>query len=342
MWTLRTEGLWHTVRHLITFRWVSFCSTGHSHSEHRRSPRYSSINPSRKDSSCGVTELQDRGFATFDTPWTWSSSVLCWSPSKVQQSICLWTPVWRRHGGVLSSSVSFSLSNSFAQIAYYPVTGIPLEASHQDTGSAVTTRPPWIRPVRKKASSSLRSNANDSPTHSGSPERFSPSEFLNQTPTSSSNKPRTPNTFSSPAGSSSFVDSSMFLHQLEEDDELYTTPELTFHDVVDSAALYEPDYLQGSPNLSQLENLGGTQHEVSGNSSTFLTMTGVSCIWLVVVGNCIVIFFFWEFESKTLVNMYEKYIYTPCISHQFIQTASECLNGAIRFSKAFPLFPGMR
>ena len=38
--------------------------------EHRRSPRYSSINPSRKDSSCGVTELQDRDFATFDTSWT--------------------------------------------------------------------------------------------------------------------------------------------------------------------------------------------------------------------------------------------------------------------------------
>lgn len=62
------------------------------------------------------------------------------------------------------------------------VTQIPLEASRHDTTER-RSRPPWIRPVRKKTPSVAHSNAsNESPPHHSSPESFSPSDaFLDLT-----------------------------------------------------------------------------------------------------------------------------------------------------------------
>ncbi|KAF4609485.1 hypothetical protein D9613_012329 [Agrocybe pediades] len=57
------------------------------------------------------------------------------------------------------------------------LTNIPLETTRQD-GPASSTRPPWIRPVRKKAPSIARSTQSDSPSHHSSPEAFSPSDFF--------------------------------------------------------------------------------------------------------------------------------------------------------------------
>ncbi|KAH6879591.1 fungal-specific transcription factor domain-containing protein [Coprinopsis sp. MPI-PUGE-AT-0042] len=57
------------------------------------------------------------------------------------------------------------------------LTNIPLETGRQE-GATTSTRPPWIRPVRKKASSVARSNHSDSASHQSSPEAFSPVEFF--------------------------------------------------------------------------------------------------------------------------------------------------------------------
>jgi hypothetical protein len=58
------------------------------------------------------------------------------------------------------------------------LTNIPLEAPRQE-GPVNTTRPPWIRPVRKKAPSIARSaQSGDSPSHHSSPEGFSPIDFF--------------------------------------------------------------------------------------------------------------------------------------------------------------------
>ena len=61
------------------------------------------------------------------------------------------------------------------------VTQIPLEPAprQQEPGSTPpSNRPPWVRPVRKKASSNARSPAGsgDSPLNHGSPEDFQPTD----------------------------------------------------------------------------------------------------------------------------------------------------------------------
>lgn len=66
------------------------------------------------------------------------------------------------------------------------LTHIPLDltnGNHQDHTPAPSSRPAWIRPVRKKAPSAPRStHSGDSPSHHSSPEAFSPSEFFNGEP----------------------------------------------------------------------------------------------------------------------------------------------------------------
>lgn len=65
------------------------------------------------------------------------------------------------------------------------VTNIPVETSQDEPARA--SRPPWIRPVRKKTSSLARSNhsgGGDSPPHHSSPEAFSPSDFFVEPPNS--------------------------------------------------------------------------------------------------------------------------------------------------------------
>ena len=74
-----------------------------------------------------------------------------------------------------------------------------METPGQDE-PARASRPPWIRPVRKKAPSLARSNhsgGGDSPPHHSSPEAFSPSEFFVEPPNSVF-----PSTPSSTSGSS--------------------------------------------------------------------------------------------------------------------------------------------
>ena len=60
------------------------------------------------------------------------------------------------------------------------VTQIPLETAprQQDGSTPPSNRPPWVRPVRKKASSNARSPAGsgDSPLNHGSPEDFQPTD----------------------------------------------------------------------------------------------------------------------------------------------------------------------
>ncbi|RDB16620.1 putative transcriptional regulatory protein C3C7.04 [Hypsizygus marmoreus] len=61
------------------------------------------------------------------------------------------------------------------------LTQIPLETTttRQDAPPQISNRPPWIRPVRKKAPSVPRSNiSTDSPPQHSSPESFSASEFF--------------------------------------------------------------------------------------------------------------------------------------------------------------------
>ena len=87
------------------------------------------------------------------------------------------------------------------------VTNIPVETPGQDE-PARASRPPWIRPVRKKAPSLARSNhsGGDSPPHHSSPEAFSPSDFFVEppnsvfpsTPSSASGCSQPPNTVPSP------------------------------------------------------------------------------------------------------------------------------------------------
>lgn len=83
----------------------------------------------------------------------------------------------------------------------YAVTQIPLgdlaNGARQSTPSP-SSRPAWIRPIRKKASAAPLSNhsAGSSSPHNSSPEAFSPSEFFNNNEPA---KPTSPFTNSSTA-----------------------------------------------------------------------------------------------------------------------------------------------
>ncbi|KAG9220144.1 hypothetical protein CCMSSC00406_0007161 [Pleurotus cornucopiae] len=63
------------------------------------------------------------------------------------------------------------------------LTQIPLETSRSDGAPSSSTRPAWIRPIRKKAHSVARSSHSDVSQHS-SPEAFSPADFLADPPKS--------------------------------------------------------------------------------------------------------------------------------------------------------------
>ncbi|KAI1792308.1 fungal-specific transcription factor domain-containing protein [Ganoderma leucocontextum] len=79
----------------------------------------------------------------------------------------------------------------------YTVTQIPLETAprQQDGSTPPSNRPPWVRPVRKKASSNARSPAGsgDSPLNHGSPEDFQPTDaFLDHLSTTPQPQPFLP------------------------------------------------------------------------------------------------------------------------------------------------------
>jgi hypothetical protein len=58
------------------------------------------------------------------------------------------------------------------------VTQIPLEPSRSDSQEQLNTRPPWVRPVRKKTPCTGRGTGSDGSSHHSSPEAFSPCEFF--------------------------------------------------------------------------------------------------------------------------------------------------------------------
>jgi hypothetical protein len=58
------------------------------------------------------------------------------------------------------------------------ITQIPLEPSRSDSQEQLNTRPPWVRPVRKKTPCTGRGTGSDGSSHHSSPEAFSPCEFF--------------------------------------------------------------------------------------------------------------------------------------------------------------------
>ena len=129
------------------------------------------------------------------------------------------------------------------------VTGIPLESSHQDTHRDRMTGPPWIRPVRKKGPSSVRSNRSNSPTHSthqDSPDAFPPSEFFADSTkliftSSSANRSTTPPHVST--GNPTFLDPVVLLDNVQNETQLYMSPEMYREGGIDMTALFHHDYL---------------------------------------------------------------------------------------------------
>ncbi|KAF8191290.1 fungal-specific transcription factor domain-containing protein [Pholiota molesta] len=182
------------------------------------------------------------------------------------------------------------------------LTNIPLETQREDA-PASATRPPWIRPVRKKAPSVARSNqSGDSPPHHSSPEAFSPSDFLWSrwsTGTPGANPLASPPQYvngsgaqgnSSSSNASNFMDTSGSLGMdLMRDEQMYgMTPEMMalFQDgSVD--ALFASEFLQ--PQQLQLgggqqahhqpdraSNGNGTVSSASYASPGFLKMSGLA------------------------------------------------------------------
>jgi len=179
------------------------------------------------------------------------------------------------------------------------LTNIPLETSRQD-GPASATRPPWIRPVRKKAPSIARSNqSGDSPSHHSSPEAFSPSEFFSEPtkpafssgpPSSSgatpSNQVTSPPQYTSAAvgtppqqaqqtNNSTFMDTSGGLGMdslMREDPSMYMSHEMMalFNDGgVDVQHLFAPEFMHPQPQQQQAQQQQlHHQSDLPGNPTT--------------------------------------------------------------------------
>ena len=181
------------------------------------------------------------------------------------------------------------------------VTNIPVETSGQDE-PARASRPPWIRPVRKKAPSLARSNhSGDSPPHHSSPEAFSPSDFFGEppnpvfpsTPSSTSGSSQPSNTIPSTpqyvngngsgqtqTNNSTYMDTSadMGMNMIREDSQIYMFPGemmALFNDgAVDVGQLFSSvDFMhhqQGErQGMGEVGTVGGF------NSSTFLKRNGM-------------------------------------------------------------------
>ncbi|KAH9476291.1 ABC-transporter-regulating transcription factor [Psilocybe cubensis] len=172
------------------------------------------------------------------------------------------------------------------------LTNIPLETARQD-GSASATRPPWIRPVRKKAPSVARSNqSGDSPSHHSSPEAFSPSDFFAEPlktasafpsgpplpgpgPASSSSVASPPQYAAQPVqtngnNNSSFMDTSG-MEMMRDDSHMYMSQEMMalFNDGgVDVQHLFSSDFMQPiSPQQAQQQQQQQQQQHHIGNGN---------------------------------------------------------------------------
>lgn len=185
------------------------------------------------------------------------------------------------------------------------VTNIPLETTRQD-GAADTSRPPWIRPVRKKTSSITRSShSGDSPSHHSSPEAFSPSEFFNDPPKNgigfSSSSPSTsrssssnPNQVMTPPQYSNgtsqvqhpsptaYMDTSggLGMDVIREDTQMYMSPgemmALFSDGNLDVGNLFPSEFIQQQQNDRQSGgNVAGTPVTAGFSSPVFLKMNGL-------------------------------------------------------------------
>lgn len=177
-----------------------------------------------------------------------------------------------------------------------------METSGQDE-PARASRPPWIRPVRKKAPSLARSNhsgGGDSPPHHSSPEAFSPSDFFVEPPnsvfpstpssTSGSSQPsNTPpqyvNGSNGSAHSQTQTNNSTYMDtsgDMGMDPQMYMFPGemmALFNDgAVDVCQLFPSvEFMQQQPSLHhQNQGIVGDNGPVAGfTSSTFLKRDGI-------------------------------------------------------------------
>ncbi|EGN94452.1 hypothetical protein SERLA73DRAFT_163042 [Serpula lacrymans var. lacrymans S7.3] len=158
------------------------------------------------------------------------------------------------------------------------LTQIPLEPARQESPDQQNTRPPWIRPVRKKTPSAARGS--DTASQHSSPESFSPSEFFVDSIASPSNSvggavfSSNNNLTSSHSSSgsqhysingrrlsgpvSSFLDTS---NNMDIDPGMYMSPVevmAMFNDGgVDVASLFSPDFNNQSSNSNESLYGGG-------------------------------------------------------------------------------------
>ncbi|KAK0493543.1 fungal-specific transcription factor domain-containing protein [Armillaria luteobubalina] len=154
------------------------------------------------------------------------------------------------------------------------LTQIPLEATPQQDNVQNDRRPPWIRPVRKKAPSIARSNCSG---ESPSPEAFSPSDFLDAQKAAgpSSSFPSAPPSSGTPVTKfeqPSFADGSGNMNMdIIGNEQLYMSPSdvmSLFNDgSVDLGQIFSPEFIQ-PPSSSDGNNIGG-------GGEPYLKMTGI-------------------------------------------------------------------
>ncbi len=158
--------------------------------------------------------------------------------------------------------------------SYSTVTQIPLEATPQQDNVQSDRRPPWIRPVRKKAPSIARSNCSG---ESPSPEAFSPSDFLDAQKAAgpSSSFPSAPQSTGTPVTKfeqPSFADGSGNMNMdIIGNEQLYMSPSdvmSLFNDgSVDLGQIFSPEFIQ-PPSSADGNNIGG-------GGEPYLKMTGI-------------------------------------------------------------------
>ncbi|KAF9449160.1 hypothetical protein P691DRAFT_812963 [Macrolepiota fuliginosa MF-IS2] len=176
---------------------------------------------------------------------------------------------------------SGDLMEEFCRLTQIPLD--PTNGTREDNPAAPSSRPAWIRPIRKKAPSAPRStHSADSPSHHSSPEAFSPSEFFNAEPSKPAPSFSTAPPSSSGTGttqmpspsqyngvshppqdpSSNFLDSSggMGMDMIREDSQMYMSHDMMalFNDgSVDVNHLFSTDFnLSGGPAQHQQQPPG--------------------------------------------------------------------------------------
>ena len=185
----------------------------------------------------------------------------------------------------------------------HAVTQIPLESSPRQDSPPHSSRPPWIRPIRKKTPSVPRSNHSaESVSQHSSPEAFTPSEYFVDAPKPVQSYPSGPPSTSTvqptpigpslpppqylnggggpPAGPSSFINTSggMAMDVVRQDPQMYMSPAdvmALFNDGnVDVGSLFSPEFVQAQQ-ADMAGGNGGGGGTVFNNSPGFLKMNGL-------------------------------------------------------------------